>query len=200
MHLFCSVVWAQRPSLSTGEHAACLTLPHCTPACVVLFCCCPAGKYPTFGDYSRTLQAVITATGDKAAPESFSYRMVSTKQRDRAECVCSHCAGLQLWATAHRWCRNRQPEIISCICCTLCTVNANRCSRRCTVCCRRGRLTSPDTGYLRLRSRTCTGVTWRNKQKSFFFHFFIFFHFFFKNRARLSSCCHAQSLTCTLLA
>lgn len=36
--------------------------------------------YPTFGDYCRTLEAAIGATGDRAAPETFSYRMV---------CVCT---------------------------------------------------------------------------------------------------------------
>lgn len=43
-----------------------------TPSAVLHF----AGEFPTFGDYFRTLDGFITATGDKAQPGTPAYRVV----------------------------------------------------------------------------------------------------------------------------
>jgi hypothetical protein len=55
-------------------------LPSQLSYCSTLMCCgvlCCVGEYPTFGDYLRTLDGFITATGDRAQPGTAAYRVVS---------------------------------------------------------------------------------------------------------------------------
>lgn len=44
------------------------------------------GMYPTFGDYCRTLGAVVNASGDAATPGTLSYRLVRVQHA-----ICLGC-------------------------------------------------------------------------------------------------------------